>query len=242
MEVKKEQALRFLENNRHLHADMLDCIRLNKARILYAASDGALIEDETCGIFSLSASTSDDARKAMQALDVAELKQKSGWLVAHGEFARTAVYEVMPVSHETKCIQIVYPKRDVFLGNRLIFRAPNAEQLQMIQRDYDRESPENIRKIAKKGELFCAFSRGNGREDFVGFIGFHPEGSMGLLYIFPKFRRKGYAEETERFLIAKCLETGRTPYGHVVFGNDASMHLQEKLGFEQADAFVYWLR
>ena len=34
----------------------------------------------------------------------------------------------------------------------------------------------------------------------AGFIGIHTEGSIGLLFVLPEQRRKGYAEELESFM------------------------------------------
>ena len=65
---------------------------------------------------------------------------------------------------------------------------------------------------------------------------------MGMLHVFPEYRRKGYAEALESLLANKYIEQGRIPYGHVVVGNDASMALQKKLGFQVADEKIYWLK
>lgn len=59
---------------------------------------------------------------------------------------------------------------------------------------------------------------------------YHDDGSMGMLEILPPFRRRGYAAQLEAFLIAAALSDGRTPYCHVVDGNEASLRLQQKMG------------
>ena len=53
---------------------------------------------------------------------------------------------------------------------------------------------------------------------------------MGMLEILPPFHRRGYAAQLEAFLIAAALKESRTPYCHVVDGNEASLHLQRKMG------------
>ncbi|MBQ9118350.1 MAG: GNAT family N-acetyltransferase [Clostridia bacterium] len=238
MQITEEKAQKYLCKDRLLYADMLDCIRLGKAKILSVASNAVLIEDVTCGICAFAAEDEDSGRRALRALD----KNFGGWIVAHGEEARAAVYATFPIKQETKTLQVVYLQDAVEYTRTLTFRFPDENQLQIIKDNYDRESPENIQGIFERRELFVALKCENGQEKFVGFIGFHPEGSMGLLYIFPEYRRKGYAEETESFLMEECLKRGKIPYGHVVFGNEASMRLQKKLGFEQASQYVYWLR
>ena len=74
----------------------------------------------------------------------------------------------------------------------------------------------------------------------AGFIGAHPEGSMGMLHIFPKYRRHhlGYALEAEQ--IRRFLEQGIIPFCHIVHDNEASLALQKKLGLTFSDELVYW--
>ena len=75
----------------------------------------------------------------------------------------------------------------------------------------------------------------------MGFIGRHPEGSMGLLLVLPEYRRRGYGAELESFMIEKILGEGRIPYAHIIEDNFNSLSLQRKLGCEAAEEKVYWL-
>ncbi|MBR0514478.1 MAG: GNAT family N-acetyltransferase [Clostridia bacterium] len=69
----------------------------------------------------------------------------------------------------------------------------------------------------------------------------HLEGSMGLLYIFPEFRRRGYATELEKAVIAKTLQEGYTPFCQIEKSNSASMALQRKLGLAISDRLICWM-
>lgn len=73
----------------------------------------------------------------------------------------------------------------------------------------------------------------------VGFIGFHEEGSLGLLFVEQQFRRQGFAASLEAYGVNLMLEKGQTPYGYVEKGNVPSERLQEKLGFYQAEK-TFW--
>ena len=75
----------------------------------------------------------------------------------------------------------------------------------------------------------------------AGFIGLHPEGSMGMLEILPEFRRKGYGYALEAHLIGVHLRRGWVPYCHVVDGNAASLALQAKLGLTKAELPAIWV-
>ena len=72
-------------------------------------------------------------------------------------------------------------------------------------------------------------------------IGWHDEGSQGMLHVFPEYRRRGFAEALERQLINFDLSRGYTPFGQLFIWNDASRRLQEKLGMDFADGHICWL-
>ena len=94
-----------------------------------------------------------------------------------------------------------------------------------------------ITERIEAGRLWGLFEEGK----LAGFIGTHSEGSMGMLEVFPEYRRKGYGMILENFLIAWHLERGWTPFGHVVDGNEASIRLQQKAGMERGDLPAIWV-
>ncbi len=74
----------------------------------------------------------------------------------------------------------------------------------------------------------------------AGFIGRHGEGSMGMLTVLEKFRRRGYGEKLERAMINKVLSEGRMPFCDVYTDNLPSLKLQDKLGMTAAEGFTVW--
>lgn len=79
------------------------------------------------------------------------------------------------------------------------------------------------------------------REKLAGFIGEHAEGTLGLLEIFPEFRRKGYAFILEAYAIKQQLLRGQLPVAHIVLDNSASFALQDKLGMSCGDELIHWI-
>ena len=75
----------------------------------------------------------------------------------------------------------------------------------------------------------------------AGFIGEHLEGSMGLLYVFPEFRRKGIATALEKYYIARTMEKGFVPFGQVEKDNKESLLLQKKLNMTQSEKLTIWM-
>ena len=76
----------------------------------------------------------------------------------------------------------------------------------------------------------------------IGMIGLHYQGSMGLLEVKPEYRRNGYGEIMEKFLINSRLEKGLIPYCQIIDDNAASLALQRKLGLDLSDNKLYWMR
>ena len=78
-------------------------------------------------------------------------------------------------------------------------------------------------------------------ERLIGFMGEHLEGSMGLLYVFPEYRHKGFGAALQRHLMARTMEEGFVPFGQVEKDNLASLRLQEKLGMTQSERLIVWM-
>lgn len=242
-EEKFARASAWLEQDKLLFVDMTECIRHGKAVLLYEGQSAVLLYEKSSVIYMLAANDLQGAGTALTALEGQKLTGDRCFIVAHGEAARQAVFDRFPVATEQKCFQVAYYGEPFALSGRLEFSLPTREEIETVKALYHLEPPENIERLYVQEKLFSArLASGEERGSFVGFIGIHPEGSMGMLHVFEGYRRRGYAEEIEKFLINLYLERGEIPYGHVMIGNDASMALQEKLGLKAANEFVYWLR
>lgn len=77
--------------------------------------------------------------------------------------------------------------------------------------------------------------------ELAGFAGVHQEGSMGLLEVLSRFRRRGIGEALECEVINLQRSRGRLPYCHVETDNQASMALQRKLGLTIDEQPLYWV-
>ncbi len=75
----------------------------------------------------------------------------------------------------------------------------------------------------------------------MGFAGFHKEGSMGMLEVFPPFRRRGIGTFLLSHLINLRLCDGCVPFCNVYVSNTASIRLQASLGLHQAKGLSYWM-
>lgn len=98
-------------------------------------------------------------------------------------------------------------------------------------------SPEYVTERIRHGAVYGAFYD----EKIVGFIANHEEGSIGMLYVLPEYRKRHVAMALETYCMNLAVERGEIPYGQVVLGNEASIHLQEKMGICFAKETVVWM-
>lgn len=238
-----EKACAFFQQDKLLFVDMAECVRHGKAVMLHESENSVLLYEKSSVIYMLAANDLQGAGTALTALDGQKLEGDRCFIVAHGEAAKEAVYARFSVAREQKCYQVAYFGESLSVGGVLTLSTPTQEEVEAVKRIYELEPPENIEALYRQGKLFSA-RKASGEEEgaFVGFIGIHPEGSMGMLHVFEQYRRRGYAEEIEKCLINHLIAREEIPYGHVMIGNEASLALQEKLGLQTADEFVYWLR
>lgn len=136
-----------------------------------------------------------------------------------------------------ECYQAAYYGGMPKLTGRLAMRDAREVDLPLLTAVYDLESEESLRRIVAQGKLTLGYADGR----LAGFMGEHLEGSMGLLYVFPEFRRRGYAEELEKARIAKTLREGLVPVAQIEKNNLASMALQRKLGLTVSAKLACWM-
>ncbi len=116
-------------------------------------------------------------------------------------------------------------------------RILSSDYLETITSVYAIDSEDSIRQLLADGRIAGLFIG----DKLAGFVGFHSEGSMGMLQIFDEYRKHGYGELLEKYDINWALSEGRIPYCHVFFSNKASINLQNKLGLVRGDKPIWWI-
>lgn len=252
----------FIAKNPVLYADMADMLRTRKCRMIYAREDGVFFRDDDGfyenGTYVFAAKNETAARKILLLFPEEYENVKNSAFVCHGKKQAEFCRSFFGFDRVTECYQVTYtPPAPLPLKGALRFEKAGEKQLQTIIDTYALESPDTLRKLVAAKKINCAYAtdaseRADGEENqagasggikehFVGYIGQHPEGSMGLLLIFPEYRRHGYAEELESYQINEIRAEGRTPYAHIITDNFKSISLQKKLGANVADDLVIWM-
>ena len=116
------------------------------------------------------------------------------------------------------------------------FRLMRLDEMDLILSHYD-STEKSIKYDIEHNNLFCIEDDGA----VMGFCGFHSEGAMGLLVVFPEYRKKGIGTYMESFVINEALRRGVVPFCNVYISNKASIKLQSKLGLIAGKVLSYWV-
>jgi len=119
----------------------------------------------------------------------------------------------------------------------LIFKTAGLSDYSWIRSHYDLVSNEELKEDLEDGRLFIGYWNGQP----VGFAGIHPEGSMGLLEILPKYRKQGFGKQMEEYLIQQLVEHHLAACCEVFCDNFVSIALQKKMGLKEVSENCYWI-
>ena len=137
------------------------------------------------------------------------------------------------------CTQAAYLGRNPFpLPPGLDIRRLGEEYFPAVVEHYHAFSdPDYIRRRLAAGVMHGAFLNG----ELAGFIGMHAEGSVGMLEVFPPYRRRGIAAGLMAFQANWVLAQGWVPFSQIWEGNEASFALHRRLGWSLCPSPMYWV-
>ena len=208
-------------------------LKRGTGEILCEQEAALLIRDSVSGAVLLAC---DDAAAGLSVLERHLDDSCRLLMVSDLSFGRTA-FEKYGFSEGLEGFQAAYYGDPPAPDPRLSVRTAELGDLPLLLSCYDLISPEELKQVVERRSVLLGYVSGQ----LVGFIGEHLEGSMGLLYIFPEFRRRGYGAALEKRLIAKTMEAGFVPFGQVETGNAESLRLQKKLGMTVSEKPILWM-
>ncbi|MGN1147651.1 MAG: tRNA (guanosine(37)-N1)-methyltransferase TrmD [Lachnospiraceae bacterium] len=216
------------------HMSMLALIERGQGKLLHHDDTGVLMQDRGSGAYMLTAKSREDGERILeQAFPVGE---QPCLFVTHQAFLHEVIEKCFGLTVMPGCKQFVYTRKEALPAKSCDIRRLSVEYLDIITGNYDLAEEAYIKERLESGAIYGAFVD----EELAGFIGEHQEGSMGMLFVFPAFRRRGLAEALETNLINRTLQKGYTPFCQVFEGNDISESLQEKLGLYCAKEKIWW--
>lgn len=225
-----QEIIRFLERDELRCVAAREMYKQEGAKVL--AFTGRALLMETRGIHALSADSGEEALRACEQIEampllmcdcaaaVPLLKSRYGFQKGHA------------------CYNVVYKKKEpVKVREDARLALIGEKDAERVVESYKLEPPELVRRQIKEGALLGGYVQ----DEWVGYIGIHDEGSIGMLYIFPSARRRGLGFTLEGMMINRRLEQGRLPWAQIITDNHASLALQKKLGMVRSKDTVVWL-
>ncbi len=208
-------------------------LRRGSGDIIAERDDALLIRDRVSGAYFFAC---EDAEIGIPLLDHYIGEDWELLMVSDHSTGKVA-FERYGFSEKLECYQVAYFGDIPSINDGLIVRTADEYDLAILKENYHLISPEELENIVgRKGILLGYF-----QDRLIGFIGEHLEGSMGILYVFPKYRHRGFGTALQSHLIAKTMEKGYIPFGQVEKDNYASLNLQKKIGMTQSDHLIVWM-
>ena len=228
----KSRAIEYLIKNPLLHMGMIEPIRRDTADILYAEIDGVLIKEQKSNAYMISVDNFEKGQELINSI------LKCNLIVAHQKFMVDYISNRFGLSEKLECVQAVYmDKIKLNVEEELEIRQLDQNQIEVILEHYDKLSKNEIEELLKNGSLFGGYKDGK----LIGFIGTHLEGSIGLLEVFPEYRRLGHGATLESYMVNQMMGKGWIPFSQIEINNDKSIALQKKRGFKISKDKLYWL-
>lgn len=214
-------------------ADFLEITRRGTGELLLCTADAVVMREPSSGVILFHAKHEPAARAALEKMP------RAGLYAVHGDWAARLVMQKTGCTSFEKCHQARYLRDEA--------PAPVLEaQMRTLEESFAETVLRHYRGVAdpaytvgrlRAGAVMGAFVDGA----LAGFIGTHAEGSMGMLEVFPAYRRQGLGFALEAELIRRLLSRGAIPFCHIIDGNEASLRLQRRLGMTFAGELVYWI-
>lgn len=222
-----------------LYLDITETIRRGIGHVVDACPTGALVafDDDTQQAenvdFTMFALDEETAQRL-----TTRLPPDSRLVTVHDSFSLPILERQFGLRIGNPCTQFSWlPPDPLPLPNSdLAVRPLSPAHTEEVCAHYKLGSSSYMEWLIAHGRLYGAFEG----DILTGFIGCHAEGSMGLLEVFPAYRRRGIAGLLQRWLTNLELSRGHIPYGQVFTGNAPSIALQHSLGFQSSNGVLYW--
>lgn len=222
----------FLGNDPLLNVTLLQSLIHDHADIVYQDDESVLLFDRPSNTMLLSAVSYESVVKCITAIT-----EPSDFLVIQKEYA-DYIENHLRLHHSADYHQAVYFEQSVGIQNaRLSFKLLDESDKERVRTLYKTTDFTYIENRLEQKSLWAGI--GNGQ--ITGFIGIHDEGSIGMLYVLPEFRKQGYAQELLAWMTHHYLLENKIPYSQISKDNMASIKLHKKVGYTVSHDTVVWL-
>ena len=208
-------------------------LKRGTGEIIVNSDNTLLVRDNVSGACFLAC---EDEKTGIAVLDSYIGVDCSLLMVSDYALGQTA-FERYGFSEKLECYQFAYYGEKPVIDIKLSVRTADEQDLPMLIEHYQLISPEEFAEVVRRKSVLLGYDQGH----LVGFIGEHLEGSMGILYVLPEYRRRGFGTALQTCFIARTMEKGFVPFGQVEKDNQKSLRLQEKIGMTCFDDLSVWM-
>lgn len=232
-----------------LHIDMIELINRGRAKILFDDNGLIVLKDNDTGICYYT-----DSFKTEQSVDTIFINEENYMLVVHSESAAAQLSQSENMEFICSCYLSTYTKREKAsvtnlyrpdgkplengIAKGLYIRTLQKEHCKHVMEVHEDIEEEYIENLVRNGQMAGAFID----DVLVGFIGMNEAGDIGLLFVYPKYRRKHIGKALLTYMVNFSLENGMIPYCKIEDGNEPAIELQEDMGMYMSKSKVYWFR
>lgn len=232
--TRLEQAMAYLSRDPVFYVNLLEVLRRDSAVLVEAAPDGLLLFDQGSGAWMMSAA----GERAFHRL-IRRVPANCDLFVGYELRYMDRVAELFCLEGRLVCYSAAWPGRTPpeipEFGGQLRLLGP--EWAPWVQAHYSQEMDLDYMEQSIRRGMLGAFVDGA----CAGFVGFHDEGSIGMLEVLPEYRRRGLGKVLQLAAIRLALERGKLAFGQVVEDNAPSLALQKKLGMSLSREKLFWL-
>lgn len=230
-----------------LHIDMIELINRGRARIVYHDADEILLRDMISGIYFHTRMA--DVPTEWNLPQELGKDERIECIAIHQREMVPFMEKYFHLKTDMECMQGAYTRKEKLPVRGLYGpdgRGENGFSIRVLSEEFIPFVTEHYSEIGteeyvtdriRHGAVYGAFYD----EKIVGFIADHEEGSIGMLYVLPEYRKRHVAMALETYCMNLAVERGEIPYGQVVLGNEASIRLQEKMGICFAKGTIVWM-
>lgn len=216
-------------------SNILEILRRGSGEVKYASADGLLIYDRHSAAHFMSAKSQEAADQIF-----ALIPKDCELLAGYDSFYFLAAVKRLNLGEAQFCHSALYQKKTPlpFPGGDVDLRPLEQDQAPYVLAHYS-HSPGSLGYIEAAIERGMVGAYVDGT--LAGFVGFHSEGSIGLLEVLPNYRRLGLGVALEIAAVNLALERGAYPFAQVIVGNEPSHALQRRLGLDISKQLMFWL-
>lgn len=229
----KTKALSYLSKNKTFYAGLIDAVNNENSKILFCNPNGLLIylKDE----YSFIAETKEAAEKMIDAIENPE----DSSILVFNDCAKDLIIEKFNFNVYSECHEAVYfSKEPLPVDENADIRKLGDEYTDFVASNYSLfYDPQYIAERIAAETMYGIFIENK----IAGFIGIHDHGSLGMLEILPKFRRRGLAGNLLAYMTNLLVKRNELPRSDLIITNEASIHLHKSLNYDVSTESFYWM-